>query len=221
VLRPVAVPTLLGLFGLFAATLMVGSHLAGWWGNAGSPLVLFPFVLIFGGVAQFLAGMWAYTARDGLATVVHGTWGAFWFAWGLYQLFVVTGNLPLVVGPSFEALGFWFIPLAMITLTCTAAALGRGLGLTAVLACLMVASTLAAAGYISGTSWPETTAGWLFVFAAAFAWYTASAMLLESSHRRTILPTFRWSRQADLPGGQDDVYPVEYSGLRPGAGVHR
>jgi succinate-acetate transporter protein len=71
VLRPIAGPALLGLFGLLAATLVVGSNLAGWWGDhATSPILLFPFVMIFGGIAQFLAGMWSYTARDGLATVL-------------------------------------------------------------------------------------------------------------------------------------------------------
>jgi len=32
---------------------------------------------MFGGLAQFLAGMWAYRARDGIATLAQGTWGAY------------------------------------------------------------------------------------------------------------------------------------------------
>src|SRR5690348_2256692 len=83
-LQPVAAPSVLGLFGFAGATFMVATNLAGWWGNTTtSPLLLFPFAAIFGGVAQFLAGMWAYKARDALATAMHGTWGSFWIAYGI------------------------------------------------------------------------------------------------------------------------------------------
>ncbi len=39
------------------------------------------------------AGMWAYRARDAVATAMHGTWGSFWMAYGLLQLLLVTGVL--------------------------------------------------------------------------------------------------------------------------------
>jgi hypothetical protein len=37
--------------------------------------------------------MWAYRARDGLATAMHGMWGAFWMAYGLLFLLVATKTL--------------------------------------------------------------------------------------------------------------------------------
>src|SRR5918912_1608878 len=82
-LQPIAAPSILGLFGFAAATMMVAAHLAGWYGTANSPAYLFPFAAMFGGLAQFLAGMWAYRARDAVATAAHGTWGAFWLGYGL------------------------------------------------------------------------------------------------------------------------------------------
>ena len=39
--------------------------------------------------------MWAYRARDGLATAMHGTWGAFWLGYGFLNLLVTTGALTL------------------------------------------------------------------------------------------------------------------------------
>jgi hypothetical protein len=51
VLTPVA-PSILGLFGFAEVTFMVASLLADWWGNPLlSPLILAPFVLLFGGLA--------------------------------------------------------------------------------------------------------------------------------------------------------------------------
>ena len=57
-LLPVAAPSGLGLYGFAAATFMVVAKLAGWYGNAETPLVLSPFALAAGGIAQLLAGMW-------------------------------------------------------------------------------------------------------------------------------------------------------------------
>src|ERR671936_691551 len=68
-LQPIAAPSILGLAGFAGATFIVASNLAGWWGTPSSPLALAPFAAMFGGLAQFLAGMWAYKARDAIATL--------------------------------------------------------------------------------------------------------------------------------------------------------
>jgi succinate-acetate transporter protein len=216
VLTPVAAPSILGLFGFFFATLLVGTHMAGWWGNATTPVALFPVAILLGGVAQFLAGMWAYKARDGVATAMHGVWGGFWMAFGLYNLFVAVHVLPPVVPPYDVTFGFWFIPLATITVMGALAALARNLGMFAVLAPLATGSGFAAAGFIGGFSWCLTVAGWLFVFAAGFAWWTASAMMLRESFGRTILPTFEWTKAANVPG-RTPGHPVAYEQGMPGA----
>lgn len=221
VLGPVAAPSILGWFGFFAATLMVGTLMAGWWGDRlASPQVMFPFIMIFGGVAQFLAGMWAYKARDGLATAMHGTWGAFWFAYGLYELLVSTGTLPAPTGVLSPEFGFWFIPLCVITLSGMLAALGRNMALFTTLLFLTGACGLAAAGYMGGYLNPVRISGWLFVASAAAAWYTATAMLLEATHGRAALPLGRWSPRRDIPRDDipgltpdmDAVYPMEPHG---------
>ena len=41
-------------------------------------------------LAQFMAGRWAYRARDSVATALHGTWGSFWFGSGLLRLPLAT-----------------------------------------------------------------------------------------------------------------------------------
>ena len=66
-LQPIAAPSILGLFGFAGATFMVAAYLAGWYSGPTAPAIIFPFAATFGGLAQFLAGMWAYRARDGLA----------------------------------------------------------------------------------------------------------------------------------------------------------
>src|SRR3954447_21306290 len=76
VLQPIAAPSVLGLAGFSVSTMMVATIQAKWWGGPTDLRAVAPFCLTFGGLAQLLAGMWAYKARDVVATLAHGTWGA-------------------------------------------------------------------------------------------------------------------------------------------------
>ena len=186
-LQPVAAPSILGLYGFAGATFIVATNLAGWWGDQTSAQYLFPFAAFFGGMAQFLAGMWAYRARDGLATAMHGTWGAFWLGYGLLNLLVVVGVVTVPAG-AFVALGYWFIVLAAITWAGAAAALYVSVGVTTVLTLLAAGCTFAAIGYALDESWARTTAGWLFICAAIAAWYVATALMLHGVRGEAVLP---------------------------------
>src|SRR5690348_15204793 len=134
VLQPIAAPSILGLFGFAGATFIVASNLAGWWGTPTSGLTLAPFAAMFGGLAQFLAGMWAYKARDGIATLAHGTWGAFWLAYGILNILLATHVL-IAPTPWYHnpAVGFWFFALAITTGIAMLAAMTESIGLTSVL----------------------------------------------------------------------------------------
>ncbi len=70
VLRPIAPPAALGLAGFAGSTFVTAMWICGWWGDSKSPLTFFPFIGIFGGVGQFIAGLLGFLARDTLVTVV-------------------------------------------------------------------------------------------------------------------------------------------------------
>lgn len=72
--------------------------MAHWFGSSQTALYLAPFAAMFGGLAQFLAGMWSFKARDGLASAMHGMWGSFWLAYGLLSILFVTGTLAKPTG---------------------------------------------------------------------------------------------------------------------------
>jgi len=217
VLTPIAAPSILGLFGFASSTFMVASNLAEWWGDKFlSPLVLAPLVIFFGGLAQLAAGMWAYRARDGVATAMHGTWGAFWLAWGMTQLMVANGLLPLNTSVS-QAFGFWWIVLAVTTLFGALASIGKNLGLFLTLALLTAGSALLAAGILGSLHGLVLLAGWVLIASSAAAWYTAGAMMLEQAYGgRVVLPLGRWSLRGNLPGHRE-TRPIEYPGGMPGA----
>ncbi|PZH04844.1 hypothetical protein C1I97_19135 [Streptomyces sp. NTH33] len=217
VLTPIAAPSILGLFGFASSTFMVASNLAEWWGDRlVSPVVLAPLVIFFGGLAQLAAGMWAYRARDAVATAMHGTWGAFWLAWGMTQLMVANGLLPLDTTLS-RAFGFWWIVLAVTTIFGALASLGRNLGMFLVMGLLAAGSALLAAGFVGAVHGLVLAGGWVLIASAAAGWYTAGAMMLEQSYGgRIILPLGRWSLRGNLPGHRQ-TRPIEYAAGEPGA----
>jgi succinate-acetate transporter protein len=216
VLQPIAAPSVLGLFGFAIATFMVAANVAGWYGNAKTPLYLGPFALAAGGLAQFTAGMWAYKARDALATAMHGIWGAFWIGYGILQILTAAHVLaaPRVAYASSD-LGFWFFALALVTASGALAALAESIGLFAVLSTLAAGSGILAGALIFGSHGWYTVAGWLLVFSAGFAWYTATAMMLAASTGRTILPLGKLSGEANRPGARP-MRPIELEWAEPG-----
>jgi succinate-acetate transporter protein len=217
-LTPIAAPSILGLAGFSVATMMVATIQAGWWGSITDFAIVGPFAAFFGGLAQFMAGMWSYRARDAIATLAHGTWGSFWLAFGVLQILIATHVLPAPVpGATNIPLGLWFIGLAYITGSAALAALFKGLGLSAVLWTLAVGSAFTAVGLLTGgfTSGWTHAGGWLFVFSAGFAWYMVTAMVLASAAGRTILPLFEYKKAANIPT-QQPMRPIELEWAEPG-----
>jgi hypothetical protein len=216
-LQPIAAPSILGLFGFAGATFIVAANLAGWYGNhTTSPLFLAPFAAVFGGMAQFLAGMWAYRARDGLATAMHGMWGSFWIAYGILNVLLATHALPAPAQWYHQPeVGYWFFALAIITGAGALASLFESIGLFAVLSTLATGSGILAGAFIYGSPGWAHTAGWVFVFSAGFACYVATAMMLAGVAGRTILPLGKLARDANLPGHRP-VEPIELEWAEPG-----
>jgi uncharacterized protein len=199
-LQPIATPSILGLYGFAAATFIVAAHLAGWYGGSTTLEYLFPFAAVFGGIAQFLAGMWAYKARDGLATAMHGMWGSFWVGFGILEMLFATGTLTEPTG-AFPALGYWFIALAAITVSGAVAATAENLGLVSVLGTLAGGSVLLAVGFLVGSGSLLIIGGWVLLLSAVLAYYTASALMFEGVFGRKVLPVGEMQKAPEVNKG--------------------
>jgi succinate-acetate transporter protein len=215
-LQPIAAPSILGLFGFSAATFMVTAHLVGWYGTAKSPTLIFPFAVAAGGVAQGAAALWAYKARDGLATAIHGIWAAFWLGYGLLNLLIAVGDVPAPAPhAAVPELGYWFFALAAITAAGALASLGESLAITSVLAPLFVGAGLLGVFYTVGGSGWEKAGGYVTMASAFTAFYAATAMMMASSWRRTVLPLGKYRADANIPGGKP-MYPIQFELGEPG-----
>lgn len=199
ILQPIAAPSILGLYGLAGATFMVAAQMTHWFGSTATTVLLVPFAAFFGGLAQFLAGMWAYRARDGVATAIHGMWGGFWMAFGILAVVFYAGKVPMPAGPLFPELGYWFIVLAAITLVCMAAAGAENKALVITLAFLGSGSVVNAIALLAGNGDLIMAAGYLFIISAVCAWYTASALMLQEAFGREVWLLGRTSRAQQMP----------------------
>jgi len=219
ILTPMAAPSIMGLSGFMLATLMVGAWQAGWYGGPATGRVLWPFALMAGGVLQSIAAVLSMRARDGLAVAAHTAWGSFWLGWGVLQLLAQTGVAsPIPFGASNAAFAFWFIGLAVITLSAALGALASNLSVFLTLAALAGGAGITAAGFWSGSLTTIRVAGWFFVVSAGLAWYTITAMVLENSFGRTILPIGTLKKSANIPG-RAATHPIEYTEGMPGVRV--
>ncbi|KAK8043600.1 GPR1/FUN34/yaaH family-domain-containing protein [Apiospora rasikravindrae] len=196
-LQPIAPPAALGLAGFAGSTFITASYIANWWGNAQSPTIFFPFVGIFGGLAQFIAGLYGFRARDTLVTVINTMWGSFWIAIGILYAFVAAKALePHEVHTHFPELASWFVVLCVLTWSCTLAATARDLVLTACLFSLATGSTIACClfaynggtgsasgdGLHGGVTRGIKAAAYFWMFSALMAWWRVTVFLVEEAY---------------------------------------
>ncbi|HET9076733.1 MAG TPA: GPR1/FUN34/YaaH family transporter [Acidimicrobiales bacterium] len=218
-LQPIAAPSVMGLFGFAVATMMVGAWQAGWYGDSSTPLILWPFTLVAGGLLQIIAAVACFKARDSIALGVHAIWGAFWLAWSTLQILVALHVMaPLPLGSANGGFGFWFIGLALVTMSGFFASLAQSGLLAITLGTLSAGSALTAAGFWAGSLGTTRAGGWLFVISAAAAWLFATAMQLEGSFGRTIIPLGKLNAASNIPG-RSATRPIERAAGMPGVRV--
>jgi succinate-acetate transporter protein len=222
-LTPVAPPVTLGLFGFFASTMVVSTWLLGWWGTPkGSPPTMFEIAAMFGGLAQFLAGVWSFRARDYIGSALLTMWGGYWMAWGLLQLLAVEKVVKIPpLGVAQPGFAVWFIPLALFTSWGAIAAVRENVPLFLVLATVGSGCAFVCGGFWAGSPTWIKVGAWLFVFGACFAWYTGAMVLLEYSWGRVVLPLgvipglMKLPVEANRPGARLST-PIEYELGQPG-----
>lgn len=222
-LQPIAGASILGLAAFAAASFVIGAQFAGWRGF-GTNVYTGPFLAAFFGFAEFAAAMWAYRAREGVSTAFHGMWGMFWVAFGVLNLSYAAGWIAPPLAGLGGPIGYWFIALALVSASCAAAALSTNFALFAAKLVISAGAIALAVGMLGGSAIALATGGYLFMISALLAWYTSSAMMLEDTFGRVILPLgeFR-SREAEMVStgaGEPGVLHGEWHAHKPRHASH-
>ncbi len=186
-----AEPAGMALFGFAVGTLIVAWPIAGF-----VPLTALtatvPPVLVFAGIAQFIGGLIAFRRGNAFAGTAFCAYGANNVVVALIFLMMAGGvisTLPGTVGTQMLALELYCF--AYISLVLGIMATRLNIAFIAILFSLVPGFTLAGMANWYGASIPAIwghIGGYCLIAAAAFAGYTATAMVLNSTWKRPVLP---------------------------------
>ena len=130
---------------------------AGLVGNAELVAVVLPLALLYGGLAQLLAGMWEFRNDNTFGAVAFTSYGAFWISYFFYARFVA-GSLP--PADAHTATGIFLLMWTIFTAYMTLAALKTNGVLVAVFGTVLVTFALLTVGeFVESTFLLHT--GWL------------------------------------------------------------
>jgi succinate-acetate transporter protein len=184
----IADPGPLGLAGFAATTFVLSLFNAGMVGNPKLEAVVLPFALLYGGIAQLLAGMWEFKKNNTFGAVAFTSYGAFWISLFYYIKFVAPTLPP---ADAHTATGIFLLTWTIFTVYMTIASIKTNAVLTIVFATLLVAFALLTLGAFN----PDTTSlthagGYIGIVVAFLAWYASAAAVVNSTWGRAVLPLF-------------------------------
>jgi succinate-acetate transporter protein len=179
---PFADPGALGL-GAFALTTFVLSFgNAGFIPTAGSAVL--GLALFFGGIAQFVAGIWEFANKNTFGATAFCSFGAFWMAFW----FLLVSHGDAAAGPN--GVGLFLLAWGIFTLYMTIAASKTNGVIFAVFIALTLTFFALAIGAFSGAAGVTHVGGYLGIVTAILAWYGSLATVFNSTAKRAVLPVW-------------------------------
>lgn len=193
----IADPLPMGLAAFAAATFTASAVLAGWFGVT-ELIVAIPVLFIFGGLAQFVAGMWSYARSNILASVAFCSFGGFNMAFALLLWLQATHVIGPISGPGVKGTaGMFVLMFGVIAAYLAFAALGDNMMVALILGVLALAYILDAIGlWIGGFNVVGAIGGYAGLLASVLAFYESAAIVADSAWGHEVFPTFSITREA-------------------------
>lgn len=180
----IANPAPLGLAGFGLTTLVLNVVNAGLIPKESIGMVL-PLGLFYGGLAQFLAGMWEFKKNNTFGATAFGSFGAFWMSFATMEILIGQGALaPVPKG----GIAVFLIAWGIFTGCMFIGTLKLNRALQVVFFTLTLLFFLLAIGVYSPTV--HAIAGYEGIFCALSALYTCFAIVINTTWKRVVLPLF-------------------------------
>ena len=150
-----------------------------------------PLALIYGGLAQFVAGILEFRTGNTFGVAGFGSYGAFWISLGVMNLMARQGIIAET--RLAEAQGWFFLGWAIFTAIMLIATFGLNVGLIVTFALLLLTFILLTIGDLQGghegpgRAW-AIAGGYVGIITALAAWYVAAADVINDTFGRTVLP---------------------------------
>ncbi|HWN26807.1 MAG TPA: acetate uptake transporter [Actinomycetospora sp.] len=185
----IADPGPLGLAAFALTTFVLSLFNAGLAPEALEPAVL-PLALFYGGIAQFVAGLWEFRKANTFGATAFCSYGAFWLAFAAYVQFIEPEMMASGVTEAQvkTATGIFLVGWTLFTLYMLIASLRTTGALISVFVTLFLTFLLLSVGDLTGVDGIATIGGFLGLISALCAWYASAAVVTNATWGRTVLP---------------------------------
>ena len=149
-----------------------------------------PLALVYGGLAQLIAGLFEFRNQNTFGLTGFVSYGAFWI--GLATMNIFARQFEIAPSQLATAQGWFFLGWAIFTAIMLIASFGLNAGLITTFVLLFATFVLLTIGDLSGG--PEEApgiihlAGYVGIVTAIAAWYVAAADVINDTLGRTVLP---------------------------------
>jgi succinate-acetate transporter protein len=156
--------------------------------------VVFGVALMFGGLAQLIAGIIQFRIGNAFTGVLFSTFGAFWLSlYAIAEFFLkdIAGPTPLVTAAlQGQAIGLFLFAFGAFTVWILIAAFRTNVMVVVALAGLAATLFVLGAGNYNGNGLTIETGGYMGLGVAAVAAYIGLAELCEITYKRAVFPLF-------------------------------
>jgi succinate-acetate transporter protein len=181
-------PSVLGL-SAFATTTSLFAVINLAWGVKAGAWIL-PAALFYGGLAQLIAGLYAFQQNHPVGGGAHGTWGAFWLTLGTWFWWTTMGaGAALPVRTMFGALGAMLILFAVPTFYVALAAHWESGATEVVLHLLWIGTAIVGIGLLVSVTLVSAVGYAILIASAIAAYYTAAALVINGATHFGEVPT--------------------------------
>jgi hypothetical protein len=182
----IADPAPLGLAGFALTTFCLSVFNANLIDNAALSAVVLPVALFYGGIAQFVAGMWEFRKGNTFGATTFASFGAFWMSYAAYVKYVAPG---LPAADAHQATGLFLLAWTIFGSYMLIASLRTSAAILAVYCTLGATLILLTWGAFAQNTTVTHAGGWVGLLTAAVAWYASAAGVLSATFGRSVLPT--------------------------------
>jgi succinate-acetate transporter protein len=185
----IANPVALGLSG-FGLTTVVLSAINAHWLDGSTLVGVLALAIVFGGGAQFIAGLWAFARGETFVATAFCGYGAFWLSfWVLEAFFAPMIRAQAGTGQVNAFTALYLFMWGVFTTYLFIASLAQARGPQIVLGLLVPTYFALAIGYWAGQAagW-IILGGWLGVLCGVAALYVAGAEVVNASFGRRVIP---------------------------------
>ena len=181
---PIADPTPLAVAAFSLTNFLLAIVNAGWLAQVGTVI---PWALFYGGLAQFVAGIWEFRNNNTFGATVFCSFGAFWGGTGFFFFFAPSLGVAATAN-ELPAVGFTLVGWTVFSLYMWFASMKVNKTVFIIFALLVLTLILLDIGFLGAAPGLILVGGYTGILISVAGWYLSAAGVINHVFGRAILP---------------------------------